>query len=645
MAGKQPGLSVPGGTVGKILDAAAHGSDTVIAAQVTKTGTITSGSQKNTIRYAEVDLFRSTDGGMTWTAVSTPTQSGTGSWATGLAPTASGLVVVRPGLDRAGGTDGAAFVSADGSNWREGGTVDAPKKQGLQLTGVSGTSDGAVVTGRLGDGTPVAYESPDGHSWRRLQLPGATAFTSLDGFTVSTGGAVVAAGSSFSQAGAQQGYLSVSSGQQPVDLTRIPGAYFPAVTVNGIAVSHAPGSAGTSAGPAQKVAVGSVGAQPAAWYSAGGGSWLPARGANPAVFGRTGTAGLSAVTSGSGGWLAVGGSLGPLSRPVVVVSPNGQTWQAADGTGALAVPGASAQGAAYGHGEYVVVGGQAEHGRSVAAAWSAPQLGAAQRGKKGGKNPSPAQLWARAGNAGKGDLDGGDASRRMMAVTSAPSGFVAAGSHGNQPAAWTSRDGHLWKLVDLPSPAAGGQAALQFVTSSGNAIVATGTVGGPYSPVPFAAVSADGGRTWQETKLPAPGGHGEVTGLTAVGSTFAVTGSYGPSGRTAVVLWTSADGRSWKEHTPRGTGLAGRGTNEITALTTSGNQLLGVGFTATQMSEHTTLWLSPLSPGGPGTEDARRLSGQQARVGWAEDVCADVLQAREFGADLVGEVRVYLADC
>jgi hypothetical protein len=601
-AGAAAGISVRGGTVGKILYAATHGNATVIAADVTRTASVAAGSgahqHTHTVSYAEADLFRSTDGGRTWHAAPTPAAGGASNWVTGLAPSASGFVLVRPGQDKAGASDGVVFASPDGSSWRDTGTIDAPKNQGQQLTGVSGSAQGAVVTGHLGDHSPVAYVSTDGRAWRRTVIPGASAATALAGTTVTTGAAVVAAGAGTTQAGAEQGYLAVSggaaSGGHVADPTAIPGAAFPALTVNGIeAAARTPAVPGTSA---TKVAVGSARGEPAVWYSTDGRNWFPARGATPAVFGRSGTAGLSGVADGGDGWLAAGGTLGPFGHPVVAVSPDGRTWQAADSSGALAVPGASAHAAAYGHGEYVVVGEQAVRGRSVAAAWWAPQLLGSSAGK-GARKQAPAAMWTRAGDARTGDLDGAGGSRQMLGVTSAPSGFVAVGSNGSHAAAWTSPDGRRWQLADLPQPPGGGPASLPFVTSSGNRIVATGTVGGPGDPVPFAAVSVDGGHTWQQAQLPAPRGHGAVTGLTAVAGGFACVGADGPSGRTAVVVWASPDGRGWKEYTPHGTGLSGPGASEITALTTAGGRLLGAGFTATQTTEHTTLWSAPPFPG------------------------------------------------
>jgi hypothetical protein len=45
--------------------------------------------------------------------------------------------------------------------------------------------------------------------------------------------------------------------------------------------------------------------------------------------------------------------------------------------------------------------------------------------------------------------------------------------------------------------------------------------------------------------------------------------------------------------TPQGTGLAGQGTQAITALTGAGDTLTGVGFAATATSEEPTIWQTP----------------------------------------------------
>jgi hypothetical protein len=156
--------------------------------------------------------------------------------------------------------------------------------------------------------------------------------------------------------------------------------------------------------------------------------------------------------------------------------------------------------------------------------------------------------------------------------------------------------------------------------------------------LPFAVVSANGGASWSQTPLPAPNGSAvapapsvdaaappadapvptadaaapadvtgptasatgstasaaglttEATALTAAGGGFTATGTYGRAGARRVVVWLSADGAAWTVATPVGTGLAGRGTQAITALTCSGVTLTGVGFAG----EEPTLWQSPV---------------------------------------------------
>ena len=208
--------------------------------------------------------------------------------------------------------------------------------------------------------------------------------------------------------------------------------------------------------------------------------------------------------------------------------------------------------------------------------------------------------WQRAGDATAGALDGtGD--RQMNAVTalstSGGSGFVAVGSHGAQPSAWTSADGgRTWRQADLPRPVGSTRAVLEHVASTGRNVVATGAaVTADGRSVPFAASSANGGASWAESALPLPADLTSVTALAAAGSGFTATGTYGSSpGQQDVVVWTSTDGSAWQAAEPAGKGLTGPGIQAITGLTVAGSTLAGVGFTASPGGEQPIFWQSPV---------------------------------------------------
>jgi hypothetical protein len=85
-----------------------------------------------------------------------------------------------------------------------------------------------------------------------------------------------------------------------------------------------------------------------------------------------------------------------------------------------------------------------------------------------------------------------------------------------------------------------------------------------------------------------------VNAVAATGTGFTATGTFGAGGRQDVVIWTSADGLSWKTDSPSVTGLGGQGIQQITALAVSGSTLTGVGFTASPSSESPTIWRSPI---------------------------------------------------
>ena len=192
----------------------------------------------------------------------------------------------------------------------------------------------------------------------------------------------------------------------------------------------------------------------------------------------------------------------------------------------------------------------------------------------------------------------------MRAVTAGPHGFVAVGADGNAAAAWTSPNGQAWTQQNVPLPVGATRAVLQYVASNGRTVVAVGTaLTTAGQQLPFAASSADGGRTWAESALPVPSGRAFVTALTATGaatgsgagSQFLATGTYGSTpGHQDVVVWTSASGSAWQAVTPTGQGLTGTGIQAITGLDVWDRTLTGVGFTATPGGEQPVFWQSPV---------------------------------------------------
>jgi hypothetical protein len=192
--------------------------------------------------------------------------------------------------------------------------------------------------------------------------------------------------------------------------------------------------------------------------------------------------------------------------------------------------------------------------------------------------------------------DSGAGPQQIAAVTAGTSGFVAVGSAGASPAAWTSSNGQTWQRVQLGPPAGASSAALQNVAVRGGVIVATGMETTPGGSKPFAEYSTDGGRIWQQEQLAAPGGPAVVAALTATGKGFVATGAVGQPGNQRVVLWWSTGGFSWKPIEPTGTGMDSPGVQQITALTASGSALTGVGFLASTAAQQPTLWHATAGP-------------------------------------------------
>jgi hypothetical protein len=382
--------------------------------------------------------------------------------------------------------------------------------------------------------------------------------------------------------------IGARGGPDQVAVSAIPGVTEPEIAVNAIAASGA-----------TQVAAGSADGFPAVWSSQNGGStWTRGTGATPSAFTRAGIQQLTGVAHGAAGWVAVGGpdlsggTTPAPGHPVVVVSANGpnsapRAWTAEDGTRAFGAPGlvtsavAAASGGSAGS-EYVIVGWQSVGGHSTPMAWYSAGLAGWQ----------PAVVSATDGNS------------QLVAVTATSGGFVSVGSSGTRPAAWVSPNGKVWRQVTLAVPAGAVSASLGFVAANGDTIAAAGTeVTAAGARVPFAAISADGGSTWTESPLPAPGAANSltVTALTAAGTGFTATGTFSAPGRQDVVIWSheSAEGGNaatgtWTAAAPDGYGLSGTGDQAITALAVAGATLTGAGFTTTAAGEVPTIWQSPI---------------------------------------------------
>ena len=387
---------------------------------------------------------------------------------------------------------------------------------------VNGAPDGAVITGQSGPAL-IAFVSANGASWRQIPAFGTAATQDVSGVAIAQGGTVVAAGTTTNDPDSRQPLLTVLAAQgapQHVDIGKIPGAADPELAVNDVA-----------AGNGMQVAVGSANGYPAAWISANGGTtWTRANGQSPAVLDRPGVQQLTSVAYGADGWLAVGGVIAVAPpHPVVLTSGNGSAWTAADREPAFSQPGlVTEQAAAAPATGYVIVGYQSAGGRTIAAAWYSAGLTG----------------WQRAGDAvsahgGPGAQDG-PGSRQMRAVTAGPHGFVAVGADGNAAAAWTSPNGQAWTQQNVPLPVGATRAVLQYVASNGRTVVAVGTaLTTAGQQLPFAASSADGGRTWAESALPVPSGRAFVTALTATGPRRAAS-SWPPArsaARPAIRTW------------------------------------------------------------------------------------------------------------
>jgi len=523
----QLGLRDPAGTAQGIDFAASHGNATVI-----------------TDRGAGAWL--STDSGAHWTPVTVPVDHGAQNAISGVSFDGAGLILVRPGLTASGARDGVAYFSPDGQTWQYAGTIAAAG--GWTPDVVKGSDYGFVVTGRTRD-QYVAYTSTgSGTRWLPTGPLGSTASGPSLTPAVGPGGNVIAAGETNATRTSQQGLLikaDTAGHREPVQLGSIQGGLIPEQAVESVAV------AGN-----EQVAVGSADGYPAVWRRVSDGPWslvssLDQVSAGPEL------SGLSAVTHGPHGWLAVG------PGPLVLTSADGTKWQPARAiTHDLA--GVSAVQAASGPHGYVITGTVAEPGGAYSRdVWWSPDL----------------VSWTKAR-----DVNETGGSNRVLAVAAGPSGFVSAGAHDNGPVVWTSSGGRTWTAVSTPLPAGATAGVIQQVAVNGSHAVALGQQTTAHGVQPLAERSDDGGRTWQPVPFTAPAPGVSFTALTARSGGFTAAAQFGSAGgTTAAAVWTSADGTSWTRSAV--SGLTGGGSHAITSLAGSGAAVTAIDAVQTQASQ------------------------------------------------------------
>ncbi len=310
---------------------------------------------------------------------------------------------------------------------------------------------------------------------------------------------------------------------------------------------------GVSAGGTGDVAVGSRGADAAAWTSANGISWQAATGA----LGGPGSQVMTDVVAGGPGLVAVGFD-----------GLDGAVWTSVDGTAWSKVPtnpsvftgvGASKiLGVAVGGPGLVAVG----HVGIDAAVWTSPD----------------GLHWSRAGDPGRLKH------AVMYDVTAGGPGLVAVGTQGIDidAAVWTSPDGVRWTRIRDDASIFGGRSkqVMDAVTAVGwEGVVANGRS--------RAAVwTSIDGITW--TRVP-PAQASLVEGspamydVVSIGASLVAVG-VGHGARGEAAAWTSADGTIWSRVS---VAAAVFGSNvpsdsmELSAVVPNGAGLIAVGDTPT----------------------------------------------------------------
>jgi hypothetical protein len=139
-------------------------------------------------------------------------------------------------------------------------------------------------------------------------------------------------------------------------------------------------------------------------------------------------------------------------------------------------------------------------------------------------------------------------------------GYVAVGQlqteHGNEAAVWTSPDWRSWTRTFLDVPAAG-DSTLWYVLPAGSGLVAIGSSGVQHcvpppgegqvcDPLPIGVWTSADGRTWRQTPMPTTFAAATIASVAAGPSRLVLVGD---TGWDKPAIWTSTDGVAWHRET------------------------------------------------------------------------------------------------
>lgn len=316
----------------------------------------------------------------------------------------------------------------------------------------------------------------------------------------------------------------------------------------------------------------------AVWTSADGIAWSRVPHNEEIFFGDTG-AGMSSITVGGPGLVAVGWQGPHYDRSAAVwTSPDGITWSRVPHSEAVFGRGTMSSVTVGGPG-LVAVGFDGDPQTAIhnAVVWTSPD----------------GITWSRVPH--NEEVFGGETGVAMGSVTAGGPGLVAVGtqwrSADSSAEVWTSPDGITWSRVpDKDALFAG--AAMGDVIRAGPGLVAVGTADDD-----AAVWNSPDGIDW--TRVPHSedifGGEAEhyLNGVVVGGPGLVAVGgfTFGRGDRTTVV-WTSPDGIAWSRVPHNEAVFGGRPDGGISSVTAGGPGLVAVGETGSESDFDAAVWIA-----------------------------------------------------